>query len=153
VQARKAQLSGILVAAATALALLSAWHSGGHVWRRLDSQRATYAPLTDTQRRRAPLDLLQVPGAIFDFYASYVVRGDRVYYQVLPSGLSKDLDLPAAVAAAGRFYLLPATQTTNLADATVVVSYFEDPSLLRVRFITQQRAGDQPLYVSRIKVP
>ena len=152
-QPRKPRVPAVLVATATALALVSAWHSGRHVWRQLDSQRATYARLTDTERRRAALDLIEVPGAIFDFYASYIVRGDRVYFQVLPSGLSPGLDLPSAVAAAGRFYLLPAVQTQNLADATVVVSYFADPNLLPVRYITQQRAGEQPLYVSRIRAP
>jgi len=70
-----------------------------------------------------------------------------------PSGLGPDLDLPSAVAAAGRFYLLPAVQATSLADATVVVSYFEDPSLLHLRFVTQVQAGEQPLYVSRIRAP
>ena len=53
----------------------------------------------------------------------------------------------------GRFYLLPAVQTTDLTDATVVVSYFEDPALLHMKFITQVQAGLQPLWVSRIRAP
>jgi len=123
------------------------------MWRQLDDAYRTYAGLDSNQRRHAPLDQIEVPGAIFDFYASYITRGDRVYFQVMPSGLSRDLDLPAAIAAAGRFYLLPAVQTQNLADATVVVSYFADPNKLPVHYITQRQAGLQPLYVSRIRAP
>jgi hypothetical protein len=49
--------------------------------------------------------------------------------------------------------LLPALQAVKLEDATVVVTFFEDPKLLRVRFLTQQQAGLQPIFVSRIKAP
>jgi hypothetical protein len=149
----KPRATAVLILAATVVALASALHSGPHMWRRLGTERRTYAPLTPTERRRAPLDGIEVPGAIFDFYATYIAPGDRIYYQVMQSGLSHDLDLPAAVAAAGRFYLLPAVQTESLADATVVVSYFEDPALLHVHYITQQQAGVQPLYISRIRAP
>jgi hypothetical protein len=138
---------------AAGLALASAVHSGPHMWKRLVDDHKTYAALSDVQRRHAPLDKLEVPGAIFDFYASYIVPGDRVYFQVMPSGLSHELDLPSAVEAAGRFYLLPAVQTENLADATVVVSYFADPNVLPVHYITEQQAGAQPLFVSRIRAP
>jgi hypothetical protein len=149
----KPSLPAVLAFAASLIALVSAWHSGGHMWRQLDGSYRTYAPLSSSERRHAALDRIEVPGAIFDFYASYISRGDRVYFQVMPSGLSHDLDLPSAVAAAGRFYLLPAVQTENLADATVVVSYFADPNTLPVHYITQQQAGVQPLYVSRIRPP
>ena len=152
-QQRRSLAPVALAAAATALALGSAWHSGRHVWRQLDARRSTYAPLTPTERRHAPLEAIGLPGPVFDFFATYLAPGDRVYYQVLPSGLGPDLDLPSAVAAAGRFYLLPAVQAKSLADATVVVSYFEDPSLLHLRFVTQVQAGEQPLYVSRIRAP
>ena len=83
----------------------------------------------------------------------YLSKGDRVYFQVMPSGFSSDYDLPTIVQALGRFYFLPAVQTSDLKDATVVVSYFEDPALLHRKFITQVRAGLQPLWVSRIRSP
>jgi len=145
--------SGALAAAATVIALLSAWHSGGHVWRLLDREHSSYAQLTSDQRRQEPVTQLEITGDIFDFYAAQIVKGDRVYFQVLPSGFSHDLDLPSAVASLGRFYLLPGVQTTNLADATVVVSYFEDPGLLHLHFIAQARAGVQLFFVSRIRTP
>jgi hypothetical protein len=114
---------------------------------------ASYAALTPDDRRRAPVAAAGLDGGIFDFYARYLWKGDRVYFQVMPSGFSSDYDLPTIVQALGRFYLLPAVQTTDLNDATVVVSYFEDPALLHRKFITQVRAGLQPLWVSRIRPP
>jgi hypothetical protein len=71
----------------------------------------------------------------------------------MPSGYGPNFDLPGIVEALGRFYFLPAVQTASLRDATVVVSYFADPSLLHVTFLTQVRAGLQPLWVSRISAP
>jgi hypothetical protein len=142
-----------VAAAATALALASAWHSGRHMWHRLQEDRKTYAALTPAQRRQAPLTAIPLPADVFDFYADRLSRGDRVYYQVQQSGFSHEFDLPTIVAAAGRFYLLPSVQTSDLAKATVVVSFKADPSLLHVKFVTQQQAGLQPFFVSRISAP
>lgn len=119
----------------------------------LDAERQTYAQLSPVQRRQAPVSQLKMDGGIFDFFASFLSPGDRVYFQVMPSGFSSNLDLPTAILDLGNFYFLPAMQTTNLADATVVVSYFEDPALLHLKFITQVEAGRQPIWVSRIKAP
>ena len=80
-------------------------------------------------------------------------RGDRIYFQVKPSGFGRFFDLPSIVAAVGRFYLLPAVQVPDLREATVVLSYFADPSLLHIHFPIQSRAGLQPIFVSRIKTP
>lgn len=133
--------------------MLSAWHSVGHMRRILGAERATYSAMTPTERRRLPVTHAALDGQIFDFFAAYLVQGDRVYLQVMPSGFSPAFDLPSIVAALGRWYFLPAMQTTDLKDATVVVSYFEDPAVLHVKFITQVRAGLQPLWVSRIRAP
>ena len=134
------------------LALASVWHSGRHMWHRLSSDDATFSKYDATERKHAPLAELELNGGIFDWYAQHVFRGDRVYYQVLPSGLGT-MDLPTAVKFAGSFYLLPAVQVSDPKRATVVVSYFADPSFLHLRFITQLRAGEQPIYVSRLRGP
>ena len=150
---RGRQLSGALAGVATAIALVSAWHSVGHIRRLLQAERPAYAALDSTASRREPVTHAGLDGQIFDFFAAYLAKGDRVYFQVMPSGYSPAFDLPSIVAALGRWYLLPAMQTTDLKKATVVVSYFEDPARLHVRFITQVRAGLQPLWVSRIRAP
>ena len=71
---------------------------------------------------------------------------------MLPSGLGT-MDLPTAVKFAGSFYLLPAVQVTDPKKATVVISYMADPSFLHLHFITQQRSGVQPIFVSRVRGP
>jgi hypothetical protein len=147
------RLSAVLAAVATALALLSAWHSVGHMRNVLDGERVTYAAMTPAERRRLPVTHAQLDGQIFDFFAARLVYRDRVYIQVMPSGYSPAFDLPSIVSALGRWYFLPAMQTTDLSKATVVVSYFEDPALLNRKYITQVRAGLQPLWVSRISAP
>jgi hypothetical protein len=139
-----------MAAALTVLALASAWHSGRHVWRLLASEYRTYSAYTPTQRRHAALDAIPVDS---DYYATYVHRGDRIYFQVPPGGLGEFFDLPSAVAAAGRLYLLPAVQADSLEDATVVVSYDADPALLHLSYVTQERAGLQLVFVSRIAGP
>ena len=152
---RATSVSAALAAAGSLLALASAWQHGGHVWRLLDAERATYAALSPAQRRQEPVTALGIPagGAIFDFYADRILPGDRIYFQVPAGGFSSNLTLPEAIASLGRFYLLPGVETTSLADATVVVSWFDDPSLLHVKFLTQAQAGAQPIFVSRIRVP
>jgi len=155
VRIRAISASAALAAACSLLALASAWRHGPHVWRLLESEQATYAALSPAQRRQEPVTELGIPtgGAIFDFYAGRVVPGDRIYFQVQPGGFSSNLTLPEAIASLGRFYLLPGVETTNLADATVVVSWFANPALLHVKFLTQAQAGAQPIFVSRIRLP
>jgi hypothetical protein len=144
-------LSGALAAVATAVALYSAWYSGGHVWRRIDAQYRAAASLTPLQRKHAPIDTLPLPSDIFDFYAAHVGRGDRIYYQVLPSGFGPSLDLPTIVGRVGDFYLLPSVRASDLRHATVVLSWYADPAQLHVHFPVQVRAGLQPIYVSRLR--
>jgi len=146
------RLSNAIVAAACVLALVSAWHSGRHMWHRLTDDYAMYSRYTPLERKHAPLTELELDGNIFDWYAKYVAPGDRVYYQVLPSGLGT-MDLPKAVRFGGSFYLLPAVQVTDPKQATVVVSFMADPKFLGLHFITQRRAGLQPIFVSRVRAP
>jgi hypothetical protein len=150
---RRISLSGACAAAAVLAALWSAWHPFNHMRRLLGHEAATYERLTADDRRRAPVAAIGLDGQMFDFYDSLLSRGDRVYFQVRPGGFSSDYDLPTIIAALGRFYFLPAVQTSDPADATVVVSYFEDPAELHLKFLTQVRAGLQPLWVSRVAAP
>jgi hypothetical protein len=85
-----------------------------------------------------------VPATAFDFFAQYTAPGDRVYFQVSPGR-------QPAFSAAGRYYLLPAVVTTQLADATVVLSYGQDPRNLHLHYLTQRRDGNRKIYVSRIE--
>jgi hypothetical protein len=142
----------LVIASATVLALVSAWHLGPHMWGRIDHDYVAYRSYTTIERQHAPLSGLGLDGYVFDWYAKYLARGDRIYFQVQQSGLGT-LDLPSAVLLGGSFYLLPAVAVKDLSKATVVVSWLADPGLLHVHFITQQRLGLQLMFVSRIRAP
>ena len=146
-----ATLSAWFAAVAVGVGLYSAWHSGGHVWRRLNADYRTYAAYTGIQRQHTPLDKTGLPNDVFDFYAEHLRRGDRIYFQVLPVPFGNYLDLPGIIAAAGRFYLLPAVQVTDPRRATVVVSYRQNPKRLHLRFVAQAQYGKRPIYVSRLE--
>jgi hypothetical protein len=137
-------------ALAAILALASAAHSVSKTWDHLDRDHDRYAAMSELERRHAFAMQVGVPGDPFDFFAANVGRGDRVFYQVKPSGLGHFLDLPQSVAAIGRYYLLPAVAESDLRRANVVVSWEQDPALLGVELGEQQRAGLQLFFVSRI---
>jgi hypothetical protein len=139
-----------IAAVAVAVALYSAWHSGGHVWRRFSADYRSYAAYTDLERTHAPLDKTGLPSDVFDFYAEHLHRGDRIYFQVQKAPFGNYLDLPGIIAAAGRFYLLPAVQVTSLRRATVVVSFDESPKLLHVPLASEAEYGSRPIYVARL---
>ena len=146
----------MLTALVTVIALASAWHSAGRMWRHLNEQHRVYSGYTETQRRHATIESLGVGASIadiFDFYKQYIDPRDRVYLQVRESGFSSFVNYQTAFAYAARYYFLPALPAVDLKDATVVVTFFADPKELHTRFITQQQAGLQPIFVSRIKTP
>jgi hypothetical protein len=153
VAGRHVALSALVAGAATAVALASAWHSGGHVWRELGAQRVVYGGYSDVQRERAPLAQIPLPTGIFDFFRENVRPGDRVYFQVRKAPFSDFFTLPQIISAAGRYDLLPARQVTDLRDATVVVSWLADPKRLPARFVSHARYGLRSIYVSRIAEP
>jgi hypothetical protein len=120
------------------------------VWRQLELEHTIYGGYSDIQRERAPVADVPLPTGAFDFFAAHVRRGDRIYFQVTPAGFSEFFDLPEIISGAGRFYLLPAVQVKDLGDATVVVSWGEDPSRLQLHYVSQVRFGLLPIYVSRL---
>jgi hypothetical protein len=116
------------------------------MWRYMASDYRSYSALSGLERRHAPIDHIPLPSDVFDFYADRVHKGDRIYLQIHPHSARPD-----AIEAAARFYLLPAVVVPDLADANMIVSYFEDPAQLGVPLLSREQAGLQPLFVSRIE--
>jgi hypothetical protein len=141
------QRVGVAAAAATVLALASGWHSGRHVWHRIQQDHATLSAYTPVERTHAPATWVGIDATIFDWYRQYLAKGDRFYLQVDPQH-----DPHIAQMLAG-YYLLPAAEVSDPSSATVVVSYFSNPNTLGLHFLTQEQAGEQPLFVSRISAP
>ena len=136
---------------ATAVALVSVWHAAAPTWRQLNRGHDTYAPYSDLARRQAPAVASGFNGTLFDLLASYVHEGDRIYYQV-PRRPYGTLDLHDTVAALGRYYLAPAVEVTDPADATAVVSYEADPDRLRTDWLVQRQLGPR-IFFSRVSNP
>jgi hypothetical protein len=132
---------------AIVLALASAWHSGRHVWHRIAQDHATFAAYTPVERTHAPAAWVGLDANVFDWYAKYLAKGDRFYLQVPPQYE------PRVVRMLAGYYLLPAAEVEDPSEATVVVSYYADPNTLGIRYLTQQEAGAQPYFVSRISAP
>jgi hypothetical protein len=136
---------------ATAVALVSVWHAAAPTWRRLNADHRTWAAYSDTSRQEAASVNAGFAGTFFETLASYVAGDDRVYFQV-PRRPYGTLDLHDTFAALGRYYLAPAVEVTDPADATVVVSYDSDPSRIRSEWAFQRQLGPR-IYVSRVSYP
>jgi hypothetical protein len=132
------------------VAVASAVKTSGQSWDLLRGMRSSGAAQTAAEREHAPGDSIPLPMDRLDHYRNWLEPGDRFWLDVNPSGLSSHADLPSAVAAVARFYLLPAVQVTDPARATVVLSWDRDPGLLPYRYSEQHREGIQLVFVSRI---
>jgi hypothetical protein len=132
-----------------AVAAASALHGYRGSWDFLGTLRAS-APATALDREHAPGATVGLPMDRFDHYRAWLRPGDRYWLDIGPSGFSSHVDLPTAVATLARFYLLPAVQVADVADADVVLSYDHDPGLLPLRYSEQHREGLQVVFVSRI---
>jgi hypothetical protein len=143
--------AGVVALCAFGVAIASVVHTGPRVDRRLRDARATYAAMTKHDRETLYITSLGLPPDQFAWYAQYVARGDRLFYQVQPSGLGEFVDQPHAVEDVGRYALLPAKSVESLDKANVVVTWNEDPGALHIPFEAQERLGLQLFFVSRIK--
>jgi hypothetical protein len=143
-RSRAAAAVVVLVAAASAFATF------GKSWNLLSAMRASGVAQTPLQREHAPGDAIPLPMDRLDHYRNWLAADDRFWLDVNPSGFSSHVDLPSAVAALARFYLLPAVEVSRPADATVVLSWDHDPGLLPLRYSEQYREGIQVVFVSRI---
>jgi hypothetical protein len=146
----RARLALLAAAVTCVLAAGSAALRYDSIWDHLGEHRARDEALTEVEREKAQVTAIPLNPDVFEFWRAFLRPGDRVYFHVLESGFSTFVDLPTVVAAAGRFWLLPAIQVEDVADANVVVSWERDPAELGVRFAEQHRAGQQLFFVSRI---
>jgi hypothetical protein len=145
-------LVGSAVAAATVAALVwSGWHDVPRSWRLMRDQHVQYASMTRTQRDQAFGALVPIRMDIFDFWRAWLRPGDRYYIQIPNEAFSSTADKKLVVRTISHLYLLPATEAKDLADATVVLSWDDDPAKLHLHYIEQERAGLQLIFVSRVR--
>jgi hypothetical protein len=116
----------------------------------LRGEHARFASYTRVQRDQAFGALLPLQMSNFDWYRRYLHPGDRYYVQIEPAAFSSFIDKDTLVRRVAHLYLLPNVEARNLDDATVVLSWDDDPGRLHRRYATQVRLGEQNFFVSRI---
>jgi hypothetical protein len=142
--------SRVVAVAVVAVGVASVVKGFGFTREIAGSIHAEGAALTAEQRAHAPGDAMPLPMDRFDFWRSSLRGDDRYWLDVNQTGFGRFLDLPSAVAALARFYLLPATQAASVDDATVVLSWDADPARLGLRFSDVRREGLQLVFASRL---
>jgi hypothetical protein len=146
---RRVASAALATAVVVALAY-SAWRDVPHSWRLLDSQHAAYAGYTRDQRDRAFGTAIPMPMEIIDFWRAGLRPWDRYWIQMPFEAFSSNGDKKYVAELISHVYLLPAIEATDLAHATVVLSWDADPATLHLKFWEQRRSGQQLIYVSRI---
>jgi hypothetical protein len=143
-----------LAAALAALVVLALVYSGlkdvPHSWRLLRTQHDAYAGYTRDQRDRAFGLAIPMPMEIFDFWRQWLRPWDRYFIQMPHEAFSSSGDKKYVAQLVAHPYLLPAIETTDLARATVILSWDADPGQLHLKYWQQWRAGQQLIFVSRV---
>jgi hypothetical protein len=119
-------------------------------WSAMRSERAPFVGYTALQRDQAFGALLPLAMSYFEWYRQYLRPDDRYFVQIEPAAFSSYVDKDTLVRRVAHLYLLPSLEATDLAHATVVLSWDDDPSRLHMRFSSQARLGEQLFFVSRI---
>jgi hypothetical protein len=141
---------------ATALAVVvalaySGWKDVPHAWRLLKTQHTAYAGYTGAQKERLFATSIPMSMDAFDFWRFYLQSHDRYYLQMPPEPFSSFANKRQIAQAIAHIYLLPATETQSLNDATVVLSLDANPTTLDRRFADQHESGLQEIYFSRLR--
>jgi hypothetical protein len=145
-----------LGASAAALAVVAAlaysgWKDLPHTWRLLKTQHSTYAGYTAAQKERLFATSIPMSMDAFDFWRFYLQSRDRYYLQMPPEPFSSFANKRQIAQAIAHIYLLPATETQRLDDATVVLSLDANPTTLHRGFSDQHESGLQEIYFSRLR--
>jgi hypothetical protein len=113
-----------VAAAAAVAALLVALGSGINdfpvTWEWLSSQHDQFAPLSQQERAQEPGTAQLLPVDAFDFFRSKLHDGDRYYIAAKRGGFETGVDRATASRIFARYYLLPAIQVVEPAEADVV---------------------------------
>ncbi len=116
----------------------------------LDVERDRFEAMPNAERQQAFGLLIPTRMDIFDFYRRSLRVNDRYYIQITDEAFGEFASKATVVRSVARYYLAPAIEAERLEDATVVLSYDSDPSLLPLRYSDQIRAGAQLIFVSRV---
>jgi hypothetical protein len=126
-----------------ALALVSAALGAWQLWPNLAATHARWAGVSRTEALRAAGDDAQMPADVWDFFRAHIRAGDR-YVLRTPKGAPRGFVDEATVARTyASWWLLPAVQVDEEAQATIVLDYRSPGGpgaiCLRPRFCVERR--------------
>jgi hypothetical protein len=114
--------------------VLSSAVGGAQTWSNLRGEHERWRDADRASVRHAPAAAAGHQGEVFDFFAARVDRDDRYYLHTRPMGADASPEERTSPFLLARYYLLPAVNVTDPADATVVLAYGEDPATLELDF-------------------
>jgi hypothetical protein len=138
---------------ALATLLVLAWSIRADVpraWTVMRAEHRRFVGYTSRERDQAYGTLLPLDMSNFEWYRQYLRPDDRYFIQIEPAAFSSFIDKATLVRRVAHLYLLPSVEARDLAHATVVLSWDDDPGLLHLRYSSQERLGLQLFFVSRI---
>jgi hypothetical protein len=151
VKGRARTAAAVAAVAALLLALASGINDLPVTWDWLSSQHAQFARLSPVERRQEPGTAQLLPVDAFDFFRSKLHDGDRYYIAAKPGGFQTGVDRATASRIFARYYLLPAVQVDDAADADIVFTVGVDPRSLGVRLAHTQKFSGGNYYASRVR--
>lgn len=144
-----------MAAAAAVAALVVALGSGINdfpvTWDWLSSQHDQFASLTPQERAQEPGTAQLLPVDAFDFFRSKLHDGDRYYIAAKRGGFETGVDRATASRIFARYYLLPAIQVDEPAEADVVFTVGVDPKSLGVPLARAQKFAGGDYYAARVR--
>jgi hypothetical protein len=149
----RAQTS-LCVAAALAtlgVALVSGLKDLPGTWRWLSDQHAQFERLSPQERAQEPGTAQLLPVEAFDFFRSKLGKGDRYYLAVRHGKFTAGVDRATAGRIFGRFYLLPAIQVAEPANADAVLTIGIDPRSLGVPLGPIAKFADGEYFEARVR--
>jgi hypothetical protein len=144
-----------VAAAAAVAALVVALGSGINdfpvTWDWLSSQHDQFAPLSPQERAQEPGTAQLLPVDAFDFFRSKLHDGDRYYIAAKRGGFETGVDRATASRIFARYYLLPAIQVVEPAEADIVFTVGVDPKSLGVPLARVQKFAGGNYYAARVR--
>jgi hypothetical protein len=151
VTGRARSVAAALAVAALLVALGSGINDFSNTWGWLSDQHAQFAGLTPRERVQEPGTAQLLPVDAFDFFRSKLRDGDRYYIAAKSGGFQTGVDRAQASRVFARYYLLPAVQVDDPAEADIVFTVGVHPKTLGVRLARVEKFADGNYFAARVR--
>ena len=139
------------VVVAFAVALVSGAKDYRATWHWLRGQRAQFVHFSATERRQEPGVAQLLPVDAFEFFRSHLRKGDEYVVEAQPKGFQTGVDAAQATRIFSRYYLLPAIQVADPANADFVISVGLDPHSAGVPLTRVWKFGGGQYFVGAVR--